>query len=298
MLPEKKPLEKQVPERLTLVARGLPLAALRWHAGASCRVLCLHGWLDNAASFSVLAPLLPDCECVAIDLPGHGESAHRGMGTMQHFVEYVADVIAVLDALGWQDCVLLGHSMGAGIAALVAAVYPERVRALLLVEGLGAQVGTPEKIVAGLRTAIDAGRRGSAESAGYQHLDEAVAARNKTDWPLGDAAARLLLSRSLTAAADGRFRWHTDPRLRQPSAMRLTATQLTTLLGAIRAPTLLIGGTRGLYASPAAHQTLIAAVSGLVVAVLEGTHHLHLEPETAPMVAEALRGHLRGLALC
>ena len=72
------------PEEISLPARGLALAGLRWHAGAACRVLCVHGWLDNAASFSEIAPLLPGCDIVALDLPGHGRSSHRGAGSMQH----------------------------------------------------------------------------------------------------------------------------------------------------------------------------------------------------------------------
>src|SRR5204862_6383008 len=52
-------------------ARGT-LAALRWTSpseGAPVRVLALHGWLDNAASFAPLAPHLPGLDLVALDLP-------------------------------------------------------------------------------------------------------------------------------------------------------------------------------------------------------------------------------------
>jgi pimeloyl-ACP methyl ester carboxylesterase len=49
----------------------LALAAREW-PGDGPKVLALHGWLDNAASFDPLLPLLPDVHAVAIDLPGHG----------------------------------------------------------------------------------------------------------------------------------------------------------------------------------------------------------------------------------
>ena len=51
---------------------GLTLAAEIWGSPGDRPVLASHGWLDNAGSFSLLAPLLPNCELVALDLAGHG----------------------------------------------------------------------------------------------------------------------------------------------------------------------------------------------------------------------------------
>ena len=55
------------------------LAALR-NDGSGPRVLALHGWLDNAASFLPLAAHLRAIDLVALDLPGHGHSAHLPPG--------------------------------------------------------------------------------------------------------------------------------------------------------------------------------------------------------------------------
>lgn len=275
-------------EEIRLDARGLALAGLRWHTGAPRRVLCVHGWLDNAASFTEIAPQLADCDVVAIDLPGHGRSAHRGAGTMQHFVEYIADVVGALDALGWDQAVLFGHSLGAGVMACVAGTVPERVRSLLLVEGIAPQPAWPEKILESLRAAIEASQRGAGKSAGYADFDAAILARRKGYWPLSELASRRILERALTADANGVLRWHTDPRLRQVSAMRLVEAQVSALLGAISAPTLLIGADQGLYATRDAHAARLAEVRPLEYACLPGGHHLHLEPETAPAVARLL----------
>jgi pimeloyl-ACP methyl ester carboxylesterase len=133
------------PQEIRLPARGLMLAGLRWHAGAECRVLATHGWLDSAATFNELAPRLENCDVVALDLPGHGRSSHRGTGTLQHFVEYIADVVAALDALGWERAVLMGHSLGAGVMACVSGAFPERVRGLILIEGIAPQPAPAEK---------------------------------------------------------------------------------------------------------------------------------------------------------
>ncbi|MFZ5723333.1 MAG: alpha/beta fold hydrolase [Pseudomonadota bacterium] len=283
------------PEEIRLAARGLQLAALRWNAGAPHRVLATHGWLDNAASFQALAPLLADCELVALDLPGHGRSAHRGAGNLQFFIEYVADVVAALDALGWTETILLGHSLGAGVMSCVAGTIPDRVRALLLIEGFAPQPSPPEKIVDSLRAAVTAALRGPGESSGYPDLAAAIVARRKGYWPLSDAVSGAILQRALTADADGTLRWHTDPRLRQPSAFRLTEEQLAALLREVRAPALLLGAAGGLFPTRDAHAAGLAAMPQLEYRCLPGGHHLHLEPETAPAVAAALRDFLAAL---
>ena len=63
-----------------LLLPNLSLAARDWGPAAAPPVLALHGWLDNAASFDRLAPLLDGLRIVALDLPGHGRSVGRRRG--------------------------------------------------------------------------------------------------------------------------------------------------------------------------------------------------------------------------
>ena len=107
------------PRDIELETRQGRQAALAWQHDGAPRVLCLHGWLDNAASFLPLAARFEGCDLVALDLPGHGHSDHRHPSARYHFIDYLFDVDAALDALGWKDCHVLGHSLGAAIAAKV-----------------------------------------------------------------------------------------------------------------------------------------------------------------------------------
>ena len=107
-------------------ALDLPLgriAGLRGGTPGAPRVLALHGWLDNAASFVPLAAEFErsglHIELVAPDLPGHGRSAHLAPGADYSFAGALHAVLDIADALGWDQFALLGHSMGAGIASLV-----------------------------------------------------------------------------------------------------------------------------------------------------------------------------------
>ena len=59
---------------------GLKLAGLSWGKPGDRPLLALHGWLDNAASFSLLAPLMTGYHVVALDLTGHGRLSVTGLG--------------------------------------------------------------------------------------------------------------------------------------------------------------------------------------------------------------------------
>ena len=134
------------------------VTGLRAGTPGAPKVLALHGWLDNAASFVPLAPLLQGIELVAPDLPGHGRSVHLPQGADYSFAGAVNSVLDIADALGWERFALLGHSMGAGIGSLVAAACPQRVERFVAIEALGALAETPERTVTRLRDAIAAMR--------------------------------------------------------------------------------------------------------------------------------------------
>lgn len=276
-------------QELDLATRWLRLAALRWHAGAPRRVLALHGWLDNAASFSGLAPRLDGCDVVALDLTGHGRSDHRPPGMPYHFVDFVPDVLAAADALGWDDFALLGHSLGAGIACFVAAVAPERVTGAALVEGIGPLSGTPDeepdRLAEATRQMVASGTRPPAV---YPDVDTAVRARRQAGG-LEEAAARVLVERALQPVPGG-FGWRSDARLRYRSPIYFTEAQVLAFLGRVRSPALLLTGDRAPLAARPGFAARCATLPGLVHEVLPGGHHLHLEDpgSVAPRLAAFL----------
>jgi lipase len=97
-------------------------------------VLCLHGITAQHRAFSALARYLGGSRSlIGVDLRGRGNSGkpESGYGLEAH----VRDVIRVLDHLGLQRAVILGHSMGGFVALKTALSYPGRVRALVLLDG-------------------------------------------------------------------------------------------------------------------------------------------------------------------
>jgi len=120
----------------------LKLAARAWGPADGKPVLGLHGWLDNAASFDALAPMLEDIRLVALDFPGHGWSDHRPHNSWYYLADYTADIQRVAAALGWDRFSLLGHSLGGGCALSLGLDQPGRTASLTLIcpVGLGREI--------------------------------------------------------------------------------------------------------------------------------------------------------------
>ncbi|XP_044047214.1 serine hydrolase-like protein isoform X6 [Siniperca chuatsi] len=130
-------MSKEVSELSVPVPSG-EIRGRVWGPDHGRPVLCLHGWADNCGTFNTLIPLLPkECRYVALDLAGHGLSSHRPAGVSYSFPAYVADVRRVVDALQLKKFSIIGHSMGADIAGMFSALYPEMVDALVLLDAYG-----------------------------------------------------------------------------------------------------------------------------------------------------------------
>ena len=267
---------------------GVQIAGKRWRNAAPDAplrpVLALHGWLDNAASFDRLAPLLDGADVVALDMPGHGLSYHRPPQAAYNIWDDIPDLLRLAEFLGWPRFHLLGHSRGAIIAALLTATLPERVESLTLLDGIDPEAADVDRyfdqLGRHLRDHLAAsGRVGTS----YRDRERALQVRCLVGG-ISEQAARPIVERGL-CAVDGGVRWRADPRLQLPSAVRLNPAQIAEMkrrLGASgRAQ--LIAAEQGLgrrLSDPRQREQL----RGIELALLPGEHHFHLEA-AAPEIA-------------
>ena len=270
-------------QEISLTGYAGQLAAKRWH-GKGEPFIALHGWLDNAGSFDGLAPLLPKLDLVCLDLPGHGHSYHRPSGTPYHFVDWVPEVFCAAEALGWEHFSLLGHSMGAGIASLVAGTFPNRIRKLVLIEGIGPFATPDEDAPSQLRKALL--YRPSGKKQHYPTREAAVERLAHRD--LEAHSAQVLAERALKHDENGWF-FHYAPEARTPSRVRMAEGQVRAFLGEITCPTLLLEAKDGLK-GPETYMERDQFVSNITKLVMEGRHHLHLDQPAD--VAEPIRAFL------
>ena len=277
------------PDEIRLDTPRGRLAGLGWRLPGAPQVLCLHGWLDNAASFLPLAPLLDQCDIVALDLPGHGHSDHRHPTARYHFIDYLFDVDATLDALGWNRCHLLGHSLGASIAAMFGAGAPERAASLTLLDALGPLAGDADQSAERLRRSLVRSRQPASPARTYATLEEMVQARRKVSG-LSEAAARLICARS-SRETDAGLQWRSDPALNWVSPVVLTEEQVLDLLRHIEAETLTFQATQeSPWFTPERIALRKQAIPHGRHRRVEGHHHFHMDEPAA--IAETIQSFI------
>jgi pimeloyl-ACP methyl ester carboxylesterase len=254
---------------------GLELAGLSWGKATEKPLLALHGWLDNAASFARLAPLLPGYHIVALDLTGHGRSARRSADASYHIWDDLPEILGVLDELRWDTFDLVGHSRGAIIATLLAGAFPERVRHLVLLDAVAPDAVDEERFPNQLRTALlDKQRLLDKPNRTFPTFEDAVASRATRG--LSASAARLLAERNLNESVEGPV-WMTDPRLRGASAVKMTRGQIQAVLGALCMPTLLMLAEDTPVQYREVADWAMCFIEKLTVREISGGHHFHME---------------------
>jgi len=254
------------------------IRALHNGISSSTRVLCLHGWLDNRASFLPMLPYMNSLECVAVDLPGHGESQHRAPASLLHHVDYIRDIKLILDALGWTHCHLIGHSMGAALALISASVMPDRIHSLCMIDSLHPLSRKPRQGPEMLQRSLaqftqwDQNRKTI-----FASLDAAVKARLKASPFLQSERSATLIMEYATEKVEQGYRLRSDARLNFRSPLMLCPEQTDAFIKAVRQPVLAILGTDGIVKHRGPVEQTLKLFRAIEHQTISGGHHVHME---------------------
>lgn len=230
----------------TLVANGLRHHVIRWGETPIDVVLC-HGFLDIGWSFDAVAvDLVAAGHGVAsFDWRGHGQSQWVGAGGYYHFPDYVLDLEELLPQLSDQPVHLVGHSMGGSCCAMYAAVRPESLRSVTLIEGIGPPEMEPRDPATRLRAWLDGVEKVRSKSAKPMINAKAALKRMRVQNPELDEELGMFLVSKSTKAVDGGLQWTFDPMHKTWSPRPFQAEAFCQLLEAISSPTLIVAGERG-----------------------------------------------------
>jgi pimeloyl-ACP methyl ester carboxylesterase len=242
-------------------------------------VVMIHGLFTSSASFESLLSRLPEGRRgLAIDLPGFGETT-PAPGFTPSWEGFERAVIEALDALGIEEFDLVGHSMGGGIATLVAAHLPARVRKLVLVDAVAFPFGVPLK-----------GRLPLVPLLG-EALFKLYGERMFVGYFEGDVfydGARMDREKVLAW-----YRIFSANRANALAALRATADPepVARVTGEVRAPTLVVWGERDAILPISLGRRLEATIPGARLHVVPDCGHAPLEErpdEACPPVVEFL----------
>jgi pimeloyl-ACP methyl ester carboxylesterase len=268
--------------------RGLRLHALERGQGAP--VLLLHGWLDHAHSFDLLAPLLPG-RTIALDFRGHGDSQWVGAGGFYHFLEYVADLDEVVEQLSPDAPIrIVGHSMGAAAGLIYSAARPGRVAHLTLMDAVPLSIST-EEIPARLTSYLADLRKAPRNRRRVESVADAAERLRRNNASLSPQAALLLAEHGVSPdpEQDGMLAWKWDPLLRAHSPMPVTEEAVQLICAQATAPMLALRGEHGMLAPEAELRARFPHLKMTVQTVPGTGHHLHLDApdEVARRIAAA-----------
>lgn len=253
-------------------------------------ILALHGWLDNAASFTRLEEHLPDYNWIALDLPGHGKSCHRGVGSHYHFIDWITDIRDFMEVVSLTAPIhLVGHSLGGMLATVVAGLYPERVKKLVLIDSAGLITQQTDNAVTAMRKALDSRvlvRKKSPPV--HPTLDSAINARAAAGDLLRDAA-EILVRRNIEQTKRG-YEWRTDQRLRTQSPVRLSDDIARQIINSIQSPVLICLAKDGYPELKQNFHKFAPDYLNLSCVEVSGGHHCHLSHPNE--LADAIRAFI------
>ncbi|MET0377203.1 MAG: alpha/beta hydrolase [Rhizorhabdus sp.] len=269
------------PTSYSFVSQRLRLNYLDWGNAEAPTLILVHGGRDHARSWDWIARALrQEWHIIAPDLRGHGDSAWSpdGAYTMPYFI---CDLAQLIHQQGREPVTIVAHSLGGAISLRYAGLYPEKVRKLVAIEGLGlappgeSEEPTPE-FADRWRGWIDARRALSARTPRrYNSIDEALARMRSENRHLSEEQARHLTIHGVNRNEDGSFSWKFDNYVRSSPPIDISDEELQALWGRITCPTLLAYGNDSWASNPAKDGRAAHFRSAQIRAYDDAGHWLH-----------------------
>jgi 3-oxoadipate enol-lactonase len=258
---------------------GVSLAVDVRGEGEGPAVLLVHGYPYDHSIWAAQMAALEGYRRIAPDLRGMGQSDAPDLG--YSMATYAADLAALLDAVGVEDVVLCGLSMGGYVAFEFLRGWRRRVRGLVLLD-TRAEADSPEGRRARDAAAALARERGAAAIAD-EMLPKSLSPATLTHSPGMAERVRAMMAATPVAGIIGALGAMRD---------RADSTPLLPTLGDI--PTLILVGELDEPTPPAGAQAMAEAIPGARCSIIPGVGHLSAV-EGADRVTQALLDFLRGL---
>jgi pimeloyl-ACP methyl ester carboxylesterase len=274
-------MELTGPTSNSFISQRLRLHYVDWGNPDAPPLILQHGGRDHCRSWDWVAQQLRhNWHVIAPDLRGHGDSAWSPEGNYA-MDAFVYDFAQLVHTLGHDQVTIVAHSLGGNIATRFTGIYPEKVRKLANIEGLGP---TPRLIEE--RDAIGLGSRmrewidNRRKAAGrlprrYPTLEAAFARMREENSFLTNEQARHLTIHGASRNEDGTWSWKFDNYLNVWPATDTAQAEIETLWQAITCPMQLFYGSDSFAVNPEKDGRIKHFSTANVIEYANAGHWLH-----------------------
>ncbi len=244
------------PASHSYISQRLRLRYVDWGNPDAPPLILLHGGRDHSRSWDWTAEALrKDWHIIAPDLRGHGDSDWSPDGDYSGTAN-LYDLAQLIHQLKLAPVTIVAHSFGGNIALRYAGVYPQNVKKLVAIEGLGPSPKMRAErnaipMAKRLRDWIEAKRGVAGRSPHrYPSIDDAFMRMKEANKHLSDEQARHLTIHGVSQNEDGTYSWKFDPYMRVFGPLDVAESDVEALWAGIECPTLLMYGAESWASNP------------------------------------------------
>ncbi len=278
MPPKHSDLKIPGPTSHSYFSQRLRLHYVDWGNKEAPPLLLIHGGRDHCRNWDWVAEAFcADYHVIAPDLRGHGDSQWM-IGGAYFINDYTYDIAQLLHQTKLTPVTIIGHSLGGNLALRYSGLYPDTVKKVVAIEGLG----PPPAMLAKMTDTTNMERvrnwiKELRESSGrlprrYPSVEEAYERMRKENPHLSPEKAHHLTVHGVNQNEDGTYSWKFDNYVRVFAPRPPEVEELQELWDAITCPVLLFRGTES-WASNPAEDGRAAHFRNAQVANVEGAGH-------------------------
>ncbi len=269
------------PTSRVFFSQRLRLHYVDWGNPSAPPLLLVHGGRDHCRNWDWVAERFRrDWHVIAPDLRGHGDSQWSPDGNYS-MSGYVYDLAQLIHQQKLAPVTIVAHSLGGNIALRYTGVYPESVRKLVAIEGLGPSpkmmAERQKKTVdQRMREWIDEQRTLSGRlSRRYPTIEDAFKRMQDENKHLSPEQARHLTQQGVNQNEDGTYSWKFDNYVRAWKPDELPYAEIEQLWARISCPSLLVYGKESWASNPEADGRIAHFKAAKVVSFEGAGHWVH-----------------------
>jgi pimeloyl-ACP methyl ester carboxylesterase len=262
-------------------SQRLRLHYVDWGNPAAPPLLLVHGGQDHCRNWDWVAERLRhQWHIIAPDLRGHGDSEWSRSGNYS-MAGYLYDLAQLIHQQQLAPVTIIAHSLGGNIALRYAGIYPENVKKLVAIEGLGpspkmlAERGK-RRIAERMQRWIDEERALSGRMPRrYASIEDAFKRMQEANQHLSPEQARHLTQHGVNQNEDGTYSWKFDNYVRAWPPYDMTTRDVEELWSRITCPTLLVYGKESWASNPLEDGRIDHFKTATVVSFEDAGHWVH-----------------------